>query len=141
LELECRIPGTPDDGRDARWVALVGHADYADQARREGVLGMTGVVQDISPRKSAEDTLRQSEEVLRALANTIPQLAWMAQADGAIVWFNERWFEYTGTTPDQVVGNGWQDTTEPSVLPAVMERWQAMIRSGDPFEMEYPIRA
>ncbi|KLU38259.1 hypothetical protein AB595_04130 [Massilia sp. WF1] len=104
------------------------------------MLGMIGVVQDISARRSAEDTLRQSEEVLRALANTIPQLAWMAQADGAIVWFNERWFDYTGTTPDQVVGWAWQSTCEPSVLPAVMERWQACVRSGDPFEMEYPIR-
>jgi len=145
LELEARVlaPGkdAPGDGRDTRWIALVGRADYADQARREVVLGMTGVVQDISQRKSAEDTLRQSEEVLRALANTIPQLAWMAQADGAIVWFNERWFEYTGTTPDQVVGGGWHVTVEPSVLPAVLERWETMIRTGDPFEMEYPIRA
>jgi PAS domain S-box-containing protein len=64
----------------------------------------------------------------------------MAQADGAIVWFNERWFEYTGTTPDQVVGWGWQTTVEPTVLPAVQDRWNACIRSGDPFEMEYPIR-
>jgi PAS domain S-box-containing protein len=140
VELECRLLGDGGDSRETRWVALVGRADYAEPNRREGVLGMTGVVQDISARKSAEDTLRQSEEVLRALANTIPQLAWMAQADGAIVWFNERWFDYTGTTPDQVVGWGWQSTCEPSVLPAVMERWQATVRSGDPFEMEYPIR-
>jgi PAS domain S-box-containing protein len=137
VELECRLLA---DGAEARWVALVGRADYAEPTRREGVLGMTGVVQDISARRSAEDTLRQSEEVLRALANTIPQLAWMAQADGAIVWFNERWFDYTGTTPDQVVGWGWQSTCEPTVLPALMERWQATVRSGDPFEMEYPIR-
>jgi PAS domain S-box-containing protein len=137
LDLECRLLG---EGADARWVALVGRADYAEPSRRESVLGLTGVAQDISTRKSAEDTLRQSEEVLRALANTIPQLAWMAQADGAIVWFNERWFNYTGTTPDQVVGSGWQSTCEPSVLPAVLERWRATIRSGDPFEMEYPIR-
>jgi len=136
LELECRLPGP---GGEPRWVALVGRADYADQVRREGVLGMTGVVQDITARRSAADALRQSEEVLRALANTIPQLAWMAQADGAIVWFNERWFEYTGTTPDQVVGWGWQTTVEPTVLPAVQERWNASIRSGTPFEMEYPI--
>jgi PAS domain S-box-containing protein len=137
LDLECRLL---DEGGEARWVALVGRADYAEPSRRESVLGLTGVAQDISTRKAAEDTLRQSEEVLRALANTIPQLAWMAQADGAIVWFNERWFNYTGTTPDQVVGSGWQSTCEPSVLPAVMERWRATIRSGNPFEMEYPIR-
>ncbi|WP_229412136.1 MULTISPECIES: ATP-binding protein [unclassified Massilia] len=137
LELECRLPGPSGE---PRWVALVGRADYADQARREGVLGMTGVVQDVTARRSAADALRQSEEVLRALANTIPQLAWMAQADGAIVWFNERWFEYTGTTPDQVVGWGWQTAVEPTVLPAVLERWSASIKSGNPFEMEYPIR-
>jgi PAS domain S-box-containing protein len=137
LELECRLPGP---GGEPRWVALVGRADYADQVRREGVLGMTGVVQDITARRSAADALRQSEEVLRALANTIPQLAWMAQADGAIVWFNERWFEYTGTTPDQVVGWGWQTAVEPTVLPAVLERWNACIHTGTPFEMEYPIR-
>jgi PAS domain S-box-containing protein len=137
LELECRLPGLHGE---SRWVALVGRADYADQARREGVLGMTGVVQDVTARRSAAEALRQSEEVLRALANTIPQLAWMAQADGAFVWFNERWFEYTGTTPDQVVGWGWQTAVEPTVLPAVQERWNASIKSGDPFEMEYPIR-
>ncbi|MDN4056435.1 ATP-binding protein [Massilia sp. YIM B02763] len=137
VELEFRVPGAAGAGR---WITLVGRVDYADQGAREGVLGMTGVVQDVTTRRSASETLRQSEEVLRALANTIPQLAWMAQADGAIVWFNERWFDYTGTTPDQVVGWGWQSTCEPSVLPAVKERWEASMRSGDPFEMEYPIR-
>jgi len=137
LELECRLPG---QNGEACWVALVGRADYANPIRREGVLGMTGVVQDITARRSAADALRQSEEVLRALANTIPQLAWMAQADGAYVWFNERWFEYTGTTPDQVVGWGWQTAVEPSVLPAVLERWHASIHNGTPFEMEYPLR-
>jgi PAS domain S-box-containing protein len=139
VELEFRVPANGDGG-PGRWITLVGRADYADPARREGVLGMTGVVQDVTARRSASETLRQSEEVLRALANTIPQLAWMAQPDGAIVWFNERWFDYTGTTPDQVVGWGWQSTCEPSVLPAVKERWEASMRSGDPFEMEYPIR-
>ncbi|MGJ9419591.1 ATP-binding protein [Massilia sp. CMS3.1] len=137
LNLECRL--LPDGGQ-VRWIALVGRADYADPALLDKVTGMTGVVQDISLRKSAEDSLRQSEEVLRALANTIPQLAWMAQADGAIVWFNERWYDYTGTTPDGATGWGWQDTVEPDALPAMLEQWRASIGSGAPFEMEYPIR-
>ena len=137
LNIECRL--LPDGGH-ARWIALVGRADYANPALKDSVTGMTGVMQDISSRKSAEDSLRQSEEVLRALANTIPQLAWMARADGAIVWFNERWYEYTGTTPDNATGWGWQDTVEPDALPAMLEQWRASIESGKPFEMEYPIR-
>jgi PAS domain S-box-containing protein len=137
LNIECRL--LPDGGQ-SRWIALVGRADYANPALRDSVTGITGVMQDISSRKNAEDSLRQSEEVLRALANTIPQLAWMARADGAIVWFNERWYEYSGTTPDSATGWGWQDTIEPDALPAMLEHWRASIRSGEPFEMEYPIR-
>jgi PAS domain S-box-containing protein len=128
LNLECRLAA---EGREPRWVALVGRA---------GSDGMTGVVQDISARKSAEDSLRQSEEVLRALANSIPQLAWMAQADGAIVWFNDRWYEYTGSTPAQMVGWGWKSVQDPAVLPSMLERWDASVRTGAPFEMEFPIR-
>ncbi|MDM5177008.1 PAS domain S-box protein [Massilia sp. DJPM01] len=135
LNIECRVD-RPDG--DQCWIGVVGRADY----ERDGtVLGMTGVVQDISTRKSAEDTLRESEEVLRALANSIPQLAWMAQADGAIVWFNKRWYEYTGTTPDQMVGWGWQSTHDPEVLPQMLLRWHESIRTGNPFEMEFPIRS
>ena len=137
LNIECRL--LPDGGQ-SRWIGLVGRADYADPTLRDSVVGMTGVMQDISSRKNAEDSLRQSEEVLRALANTIPQLAWMAQADGAIVWFNERWYEYTGTTPENAAGWGWQDTVEPDALPSMLEHWRASIQSGAPFEMEYPIR-
>ncbi|MFL6656641.1 MAG: ATP-binding protein [Massilia sp.] len=133
LNIECRI-----DRPDLLcWIGVVGRVDL----ERDGsVVGMTGVVQDISTRKSAEDTLRESEEVLRALANSIPQLAWMAQADGAIVWFNSRWYEYTGTTPDDVAGWGWQKTLDPDILPQMLQRWQESIRSGQPFDMEYPIR-
>ena len=134
LNIECRLERA--DGEPS-WIGLVGRVDD----ERDGDFpGMTGVVQDISTRKSAEDTLRESEEVLRALANTIPQLAWMAQSDGAIVWFNKRWYEYTGTTPEQVVNWGWQSTHDPDVLPRMLARWQESLRTGTPFEMEYPIR-
>jgi PAS domain S-box-containing protein len=134
LDVECRLARA---GGQPAWIAVVGRLDYDPEG---AVLGMTGVVQDISARKSAEDTLRESEEVLRALANTIPQLAWMAQPDGAIVWFNRRWYEYTGTIPEQVVGWGWQSTHDPDVLPQMLAHWRECLRTGKPFEMEYPIR-
>lgn len=136
LDLECRL--ADQDG--ARWIALVGRPDYGPRGLQDGMAGMTGVVQDISVRKRAEDTLRQSEEDLRALANTIPQLAWTAAPDGSAVWFNERWYEYTGTTPEEASGWGWKKVLDQSVLDAVMEHWMASVRTGAPFEMEFPIR-
>jgi PAS domain S-box-containing protein len=137
LSIECRL--APDGGA-TRWIALVGRTDYADPQARQGVLGMTGVVQDITTRRNAEDRLRQSEEALRALANTIPQHAWMAHPNGTVFWFNERWYEYTGLPPLDQSGRGWQQALDPEVLPAVMEHWQECVRTGLPFEMEFPIR-
>jgi len=144
LNIECMVctgeGGGPGRSAAPRWVALVGRPDYAERKGQDTLVGMTGVVQDITGRKSAEDTLRQSEELLRALANTIPQLAWMAGTDGAIVWFNDRWYAYTGRTPEQSVGWGWQEAIEPEILPSVMARWRDTIRTGEPFEMEFPLR-
>jgi PAS domain S-box-containing protein len=137
LDVEFRVEAP---GAEARWISVVGRADYADRDRQRRMLGMTGVAQDISARKNAEDTLRASEEVLRALANSIPQLAWMAVADGHIVWYNERWYEYTGTTPEQMPEWDWQSVHDPEVLPLVRQRWKESIRTGNPFDMEFPIR-
>lgn len=137
LDLECRVLAP---GEAPRWIAVAGRPEYGLEPDRSVMRGMIGVVQDITIRKMAEDALRQSEEVLRALANTIPQLAWIADASGATVWFNERWYEYTGTTPEEATGWGWQKMHDPAVLPSVLEHWEESVRTGAPFEMEFPIR-
>jgi PAS domain S-box-containing protein len=64
----------------------------------------------------------------------------MANADGWIHWYNERWCQYTGTTIDQMRGWGWQSVHDPVELPKVMERWQASIATGEPFDMVFPLR-
>lgn len=88
----------------------------------------------------SERALRESEKQFRDLANTIPQLAWIARADGYIFWYNERWFEYTGTTPSEMEGWGWTSLHDPDVLPNVMRRWMRAINLGEAFEMTFPLR-
>ena len=56
--------------------------------------------------QALEQSVRESEEQFRTLANSIPQLCWMAHADGWIFWYNERWYQYTGTTPEDMQGWG-----------------------------------
>ncbi len=91
-------------------------------------------------RARAEDVLRESEEQLHALVDSIPQLAWMAEPDGFIFWYNRRWYDYTGTTPEEMAGWGWQSVHDADMLPSVLERWQASIQTGKQFEMEFPLR-
>lgn len=82
----------------------------------------------------------RSESELRMLADSIPQLAWMAEPDGNIFWYNRRWFEYTGTTMEQMQGWGWQAVHDPEMLPLVTERWKQSLQTGEAFEMEFPLR-
>ncbi|HJT77645.1 MAG TPA: ATP-binding protein, partial [Gemmataceae bacterium] len=91
-------------------------------------------------RSRAEKALRESEEQFRTLADSIPQLAWMARPDGHIFWYNRRWYEYTGTTPEQMQGWGWQAVHDPGELPRVLAEWKAALAEGRPWEDLFPLR-
>lgn len=141
-----------------RWVAARGRVERDETGLP---FRMPGVLVEITERKHLEEelrlrleqlaradrrksellaSLRESEETLRFLADTIPQLAWMARPDGHIFWYNQRWHEYTGTTPGQMEGWGWQLVHDPETLPKVLERWQQSLASGDPFDMVFPLK-
>lgn len=98
-------------------------------------------MRDITEQKRAEIKLRQSEDELRTLANSISQLAWMAHSDGSIFWYNDRWYQYTGTEAVDMEGWGWTAVHDPKVLPSVMERWKTSIATGTAFEMVFPLRS
>ena len=124
------------DGREvvvqSRWLArLDAHGEVAELLESNV---------DITERKRAEEALRGSEERFRTMANAIPQLAWIAKPDGYIDWYNQRWYEYTGTTPEQMEGWGWQSVHDPQQLPEVLERWKRSIATGEPFDMVFPLR-
>jgi PAS domain S-box-containing protein len=104
------------------------------------VRGVISTFVDISEHKRAIAALGESETRFRHVANSIPALAWTAEPDGAISWFNDRWYEYTGTTPDQMKDWGWQSVHDPKTCPGVIERWKHSIDTGDPFEAEFSLR-
>jgi PAS domain S-box-containing protein len=109
-------------------------------SEKKSPIGIVGVSQDLSALKEAEGALRRSEEQFHAFANSLPELCWTAHPDGRIFWYNERWFEYTGTTPQQMEGWGWQSVHDPAILPSVLDRWRSSVDTGTPFQMEFPLR-
>jgi PAS domain S-box-containing protein len=84
--------------------------------------------------------LEESEAQFRTLANSIPQLAWMAAPDGSILWYSDRWYEYTGVPKEETDGGTWQSRVDPESLKSVLETWRASIKRGEPFEMEFRLR-
>ena len=83
---------------------------------------------------------RMSAEQIRHFADTLPIMAWTAHADGWINYYNRRWYDYTGTTPADMEGWGWQSVHDPAELPRVTELWRRCIATGEPFRAKFPIR-
>lgn len=77
---------------------------------------------------------------LRLLVDNLPSLCWIADADGYIFWYNRRWHEYCGSTPEDMEGWGWRSVHDPAILPNVMDRWTRSIVAGHAFEMTFPLK-
>jgi PAS domain S-box-containing protein len=98
------------------------------------------VCEDINRRKEAEEALRESEDRFRTLADHIPPFAWMADRDGSIFWYNRRWFEYTGTTLEEVRGWGWEKVHHPDHVERVVAKVSHCFASGEDWEDTFPLR-
>ena len=91
-------------------------------------------------RRRAEEELRAQEARFRTLVNAIPQLAWMADRTGAHYWFNHRWYDYTGTSFEEVRGWGWQKAHHPDHLQRVLDSMRRSFEAGEPWEDTFPLR-
>ena len=90
--------------------------------------------------RNALDEIQKSESKLRQVIDAIPALAWCNLPDGPNEFLNKGWHEYTGLSPEQSHGWGWQAAFHPDELAALMERWMKMLTSGEPDEIEARLR-
>jgi PAS domain S-box-containing protein len=131
--------GTP------RWLMAVGRAEY-DEAGKP--TRMFGVNTDITQRKLSEQRqaevqqrLKESEEDFKLVANSISQLAWMTDASGDIIWYNQRWYDFTGTTLQEMQDGGWPKVQHPEHLERVTQKWLIHLKSGEEWEDTFPLKA
>ncbi len=113
------------------------HLQLFEQSGRVMFLAMT---LDITVRHRAVVALRESEARFRTMTNTIPQLAWIAETDGSRTWYNQRWYDYTGTTLEEMKGYGWHKVHDPEMLPKVIKSWRDSTAAEQAFDMEFPLR-
>jgi formate hydrogenlyase transcriptional activator len=90
--------------------------------------------------RTALDEIKNSESRLRQVIDAIPTLAWCNLADGPNEFLNKRWHEYTGLSPEESNGWGWQVAFHPDDIPPLMERWRELLVSGEPGEIEARLR-
>ena len=98
------------------------------------------ITTDVTQAELARQALALSEQRFRTLADAMPQLAWLANADGFIHWYNRGWYDYTGASEQAMQGWGWQSVHDPAALPRVLDEWQRCIASGEPSELVFPLK-
>lgn len=104
------------------------------------LIWLLAVSRDITRQKHNEDAVRTSEQRFRALADNMAQFAWLADASGYIYWYNQRWFDYTGTTLDEMRGWGWQSVHHPEHVERVSRKFKSCLERGNLWEDTFPLR-
>lgn len=111
----------------------------------------------------AVDEMKNSEDKFRVMVDAVPAfLWWWDPADGsnefwlnaltrwlmavdmgvltARSFLNQRWYEYTGVSQEESRGSGWQVEFHPEDLVKVLDKWRAVVASGEPAEIEIEAR-
>src|SRR5260221_2360356 len=95
---------------------------------------------DIEEQKRTEQRLKASEENWRVLAETVPQLVWTTRPDGLVEYWNHRWYDYSGSSPEQALGHGWSQFLHPEDYQHTLTVWHQALATGEPYEIEYRLR-
>jgi PAS domain S-box-containing protein len=143
--VQCLISGQPIDNLECRvvrpdgsisWIVCRGYVVRNAQGQ---VYRLVGSAIDITKRKRAEEVVKQAEDRIRLIIDTIPTMAWSVRPDGAIDFINQRSLDYAGLSLEEYIEQPTR-TIHPEDLPRVMEKWLADMVSGQPSEDEMRLR-
>ncbi|GAC1646936.1 MAG: hypothetical protein NVS4B3_00200 [Gemmatimonadaceae bacterium] len=130
--------------KEGRAVAavVVTFRDISEQQRsEEQALRLKGEREARAEAERAREALRESETRYRFMAEAIPVLIWTAQPDGKLDYITERVSRYFGLPAEQLLRDGWKDVVHPEDLPDVGSRWAHSLTTGEPYKVEFRLRA
>ena len=107
--------------------------------RHGAIIGGSNFARDITEELRTRSALQDIETRFGVMADNISQLAWIANPDGGVFWFNRRWYEYTGLTKEEIQGYGWQKNLHPDHTERVNERIKQDLATGNDWEDTFPI--
>jgi len=122
----------PDGSRVPVWISATQSFDNPDEHIAFAI--------DLTAQKQAEAALKASQQHYQVLAEAMPQMVWEADATGAVNYWNQRWYEYTGLTSAASLGLEGAEAIHPEDRDRTLTQWQAVIAKGQPFEVEHRIR-
>lgn len=115
---------------------------YQPYRNNDGIItGVLALLQDTTESVKAKRALEASEAQFRDFSNNIQNLAWIADENGWIFWYNQRWYDYTGTTLEEMQGWGWEKVHHPDHIERVVDFVKEAWKRPEPFELTFPLRS
>ncbi len=105
-----------------------------------GALQLRVSLTDITERRRAEDSLRQSEARFRTMADSAPVMIWITGPDQRPTWFNRPWLEFVGHTIEQELSAGWGANVHLDDLPRCLQTFSQAFAARKDFRLEYRLR-
>ncbi|CAN5548572.1 hypothetical protein BH18VER1_BH18VER1_07090 [soil metagenome] len=76
-------------------------------------------------------------EILRQLADGLPQIVWVARPDGSHEYYNKQWHDYTGLRLENSTDDAWGELFHPEDRERAQMLWHEALRDGTPYEIEF----
>jgi PAS domain S-box-containing protein len=104
------------------------------------VLGFIAMAYDITEQKRIEKAAQDNEARFRSLTEVMPQLVWIADADGGAIFFNRNWPRVTNTTMEENFGHGWVNVLHHEDRVVALLAWKDALKNGSTYEAEYRLK-
>ena len=128
VELELELPYQGAGNR-------IMHGKLAPDLDAQGqVAGFVTVLSDVTERRHADEA---KDALFRRLADSLPQIVWMARADGHTDYYNERWYQFTGYPRGETGDPSWVGIVHPDDVQRALDIWHEAVRTATPYEVEY----
>lgn len=99
-----------------------------------------GTNTDIDEQVKIEAMLNESQLHFRQLANSIPHIIWSSKTNGAMDFYNDRFYEFTGLPETEDMLQSWEDIIHPEDYPMMVKKWTHSLCTGEPYQVEYRLK-
>ncbi|MES2855131.1 MAG: PAS domain-containing protein, partial [Bdellovibrionota bacterium] len=126
------------------WPARNFFLDFAYIAKRNAenqIEGVLVVAVDVTESVTAKRALEENALELKTLADSMPQIVWGARPDGTLDYFNQVWFDYSGSTRKENEGMGWTKFVHEDDLPSTVANWTQSLKTEQMYENEFRLRS
>lgn len=112
-----------------------------DVSTRGELRGVVTFAHDITEQVIIRNRLKESEFHFRRFADSIDQLAWIADAKGIMTWTNRRWIEYTGVDNIFMNEGRWKEVVHPDHIDYLVQAMNQAWFTPEPWEITIQLKS